>query len=150
LSTATALLINKQLGELEEVAADQGWTVKRLAGLRFVLGVPAKDGTWLYIRCEPEEFPTLPPAWRWSDELGESVDEPRLTGIGGNFFHGNGVICAPWNRLAYQAQDSRGPHPEWVLGDWTQNQYTRQCLTLTAMASRIAVEALTNYSERTK
>jgi hypothetical protein len=60
-----------------------------------------------------------PPAWRVV-ELGTNeptVDHfPAATpsaGIAGSVFHGNKLICAPWNRLAYQECNPSGPHGNW-------------------------------------
>jgi hypothetical protein len=35
---------------------------------------------------------------------------------GRGYFHGNPVICAPWNRKAYAAHG--GPHSDWVMSQW--------------------------------
>lgn len=145
MATATELLVEEEYGDLAQVAEDHGWKLSRLAPLWFVLGVPAKGARWLYVRCEAEGYPTRPPAWRWSDERGDEVDTPRVTAFGGAFFHGNGVICAPWNLLAYKSEDARGPHEDWVIGNWVENRYTRQCMTLAAMAARIAIEAAVRF-----
>lgn len=148
MSAATEILVAEQLAQLEESASAMGWTVKRLEGLEFVLGVKARDDSWLYVRCNPDRFPTLPPIWRWCDADGENTDAPEVTAQGGNFFHSAGVICAPWNRLAYKGEDSRGPHNDWTIGDWLSNPYTKQTVTLGAMASRIWIEAQTKFTER--
>lgn len=148
MATATELLVEEELAQLKENAQIMGWTVTQLCGLNFLLGVPAKDESWLYVRCEPDLFPTEPPAWRWCDAKGENPDTPAVTGIGGQFFHSSGVICAPWNRLAYKNIDPRGPHEDWAIGNWMANEKTRQCRTLAAMASRIAVEATRNFQNR--
>jgi len=148
MATATELLVEVELAQLKENAQIMGWTVTELSGLDFVLGVPANDNSWLYVRCEPERHPTEPPAWRWCNAKGENTDKPEMTGVGGQFFHTNGVICAPWNRLAYKSVDARGPHGDWSIGNWMANDKTRQCRTLAAMASRIAIEARLKYQKR--
>jgi len=147
-ATATEMLVMEELAQLRENAALLGWTVTGLDGLDFILGVPAKDGSWLYVRCEPEAYPTRPPAWRWCDAEGGRADAPEVSAKGGQFFHSAGVICAPWNRLAYKTIDGRGPHGDWDIGAWMANEKTRQCRTLAAMAGRIAVEAARNFDKR--
>ncbi|WP_152485760.1 hypothetical protein [Euryhalocaulis caribicus] len=148
MTTPSELLIQEEVTDLEANAAAVGWKFQKLDSLQFVLGVKTKDASWLYVRCEPENYPTKPPAWRWCNSDGNECDELHVTARGGNFFHSSGVICAPWNRLAYKSEDSRGPHSDWDIGAWVENEKTRQCRTLSAMASRIAIEALTKFEKR--
>src|SRR5688500_15792097 len=103
MATATELIVAEQLGELVANVAEMGWSLVVLGEGTFVLGVPAKDSSILYWRCETDRYPTWPPAWHWSDATGEVIDTPDVTGQGGNFFNGCGVVCAPWNRLAYKS-----------------------------------------------
>jgi hypothetical protein len=124
----------------EAIATREGWTLKRLEGLQFVLGLPARDNTWFWLLCNCECYPAIPPAWRWYNAESQEIDQPRDTPKGGGFFHDAGVICAPWNRLAYQSEDARGPHGDWAIGNWRANPQTGGCKTLAAMALRIAVE----------
>lgn len=148
MATAAQLLFSEEFEQLAAVAEDQGWVVSRRGPTSLLFGMPASDGSWLWSLCEADLYPTNPPAWRWCNPDGLELDGDRHTPLGGNFFHSAGVICAPWNRLAYGAVDPRGPHPEWVLGDWRANPYTKQCVTLTAMASRLAVEARLRFTGR--
>ncbi len=149
--TATELIVRQQLDDLVEMAKHQtGWKVIEESSTSFRLALPASDGSTFWVHCEAVEFPTLPPVWRWCDGTGDVRDRHELTPKEGksNFFHQHGVICAPWNRLAYSAVDSRGPHGEWVVGDWTKNSYTGQCTTLAAMAARIAIELRCRFNGR--
>ena len=146
--TASELIVEEQLAELTANAAQMGWSLELVGGGTFILGVPAKDGSNLYWRCENDRYPTWPPAWHWSNASGEEIDTPNVTGTGGNFFHGNGVVCAPWTRLAYKSVDTRGPHGDWSIGDWLSNGKTRQCTTFSAMAARLAVEAMQRFQKR--
>lgn len=147
MATATELTVAEELAQLVEVAsAAKDWTVTPLGPVSFLLSVPAKGGVRLWVRCEADEYPTLPPIWRWCDHDGGALDMPHVTPNGGSaFFHGNGVICAPWNRLAYSKVDSRGPHGEWQISNWKAIPDTKECKTLAAMAIRIAVEACTKF-----
>jgi hypothetical protein len=142
--TATELIVRQQLDDLLAIARDQpGWNVVEEDSTTFRIGLPAKGGLVFWVRCEADRFPTLPPAWRWCDESGTAHDLDHLTPASGEsaFLHSRGVICAPWNRLAYESEDARGPHGDWVVtGDWTKNSHTGQCRTLAAMATRIAIE----------
>jgi hypothetical protein len=148
MATATELIVAEQLAALAANAAEMGWLLAILGDGTFVLGVPAKDGSHLYWRCETDRYPTWPPAWHWSDAVGKEIDTANVIARGGNFFHDNGVVCAPWNRLAYNAVDKRGPHGDWTIGDWLTNAKTRQCTTLAAMAARLAIEANQRFEKR--
>lgn len=67
-------------------------------------------------------YPSAAPAWRFMDAGGDS---PRsaypapggVPGITGSIFHPNGLICAPWNRLAYS--ELGGVHNDWGgIANW--------------------------------
>jgi hypothetical protein len=151
MATASELIVREQLVQLLEVVRDQeGWELAGVRSTTFRLGLPAKDKSMFWLVCDADSFPTFPPIWRWCDARGEGSDAPQNTPKPGqgSFLHSAGVICAPWNRLAYKAIDPRGPHGEWSLGDWTSNANTGECKTLAAMAIRIAVELQTHYSGR--
>lgn len=61
-------------------------------------------------------YRAIPPAWTFvkpgTDEIAPTAfpSPGHIAGIG-SIFHGNVVICAPWNRLAYQ--EHGGPHADW-------------------------------------
>lgn len=144
MTTVTELAIDAELAPLEEIAAAHGWFFKRLGPDAFLIGLSARDHSWFYVHAQCDRYPAMPPAWRWTDEGGTRFDVAAHAPRGGAFFHANGpsagIICAPWNRLAYKTVDSRGPHADWDIGDWRQNPYTKACKTLADMALRIFVE----------
>jgi hypothetical protein len=143
MATATELTIEEELADLAEVAARQGWRVESLTSTTFLVGFPSPSA-WVWVHCAAEDYPGLPPIWRWTNAAGDRFDEPALTprndNGASNFFHGNGVICAPWNRLAYSNVDSRGPHGDWNIGDWRRNSQLGGARTLAGMAIRLAIE----------
>lgn len=148
MATATELIVAEEWHQLRDLAENQdGWTLTVLGTETFLFGMPRKDGGELWVHCQADQYPTLPPIWRWCGPDGTMIDDPRVTPVGGSsFFHGNGVLCVPWNRLAYSQVDSRGPHGDWTIGDWKSNPHNRECKTLAAMAIRIAVEARARFS----
>jgi hypothetical protein len=147
-NTPAALLVKVELDALKENASLMGWPIELIDDLTFILGLPAKDGITYHLRVRCDGYPATPPAWHWFDPATGRIDDRQDTPRGGNFLHPCGVICAPWNRLAYPAIDSRGPHPDWQIGAWQNNPYTRACRTLSAMALRIANELLRSYVGR--
>lgn len=149
MTTVQQLALDAEIDDLRKNAEQQGWMFKRTRDVEFELGVPARDETWLYLKVQADKYPTIPPAWHWLDPQTGLLDGRPHTPLGGNFFHSNGVICAPWNRLAYQTVDARGPHGDWSIeGDWKAHPKTGGTTTLSAMALRIALEALTKYERR--
>jgi len=66
--------------------------------------------------AKTDGYRALPPAWMFvrpgTEEANAAVFPAagNMPGIG-SIFHGSGVICAPWNRLAYT--EHGGPHDNW-------------------------------------
>lgn len=89
-----------------------------------------------------EDYPVLPPAWRFVDpRTGADVGPgayPRPTGP--SVLHPNGLICAHWNRLAYS--DVGGPHGDWGgLANWQNPPAgTSVAFTVPDMLARIIRE----------
>lgn len=140
MTTVAELTLADEISPLEEIAARKGWKIERRDEPEFVLGLPARDGSWFWLLCGCERYPAIPPAWHWYNPETKERDRPQDTPTGGGFFHGSGVICAPWNRLAYKSEDPRGPHSDWTIGNWRGEPKTGACKTLAAMALRIATE----------
>jgi hypothetical protein len=141
-STVAELAFEEQFAALEHItkARPHQWRLQRLPGLRFRLDIMAKDKNWYQLLAECEDFPVTPPAWHWYDSTEDIVDQPKDTPVGSGFLHSSGRICAPWNRLAYQSCDPKGPHNDWQLHNWMTNVHTKGCITLSAMALRLTVE----------
>lgn len=148
MATAAELVLESQLADLGQNAGVHGWLFKPVDPTSFVLGLPAKDGSdmALYVKCDG--YPAEPPAWHWYNRDTEAIDAPGDTPTGGSFFHGSGVICASWNRLAYRSENPRGPHNDWDIGNWMAVPQTGGTRTLAAMAGRIAHELRTSYAGR--
>lgn len=138
--TVAELTVAEEIAALRENAAARGWQLKALDAVLFHLTLPAKDRSEFYLLVDCNGYPVQPPAWDWCDAAAtrtdRSADKPR----GSGFLHNSGVICAPWNRLAYKTVDPRGPHGDWSIGDWQKNSYTAGCTTLAHMALRIFIE----------
>ncbi len=130
---------------LADVAIARGWELRVLDPTTFTLAVPAKDGSRVHLLAECNDYPVLPPAWHFRSAAAGDLDRPEDIPRGGSFFHSSGVICAPWNRLAYKPQ---GPHGDWQTSDWRANVKVGGARTLCAMALRIAVELQGQYDGR--
>lgn len=146
--SAVELLLEHELEAVESIAKARGWTFSRVTPRAIHLDLPTRGGEWFYLHVDLEGYAIRPPAWHWRDPNTGALDLPAQTPVGGGFFHGNGVICAPWNRLAYGQVDSRGPHNDWTLSTWKLNTHTGGTRTLAAMMLRISHELTVNYQRR--
>ena len=91
-----------------------------------------------------EDYPALPPAWRFLDprtsrEIGRAA-YPAAGPFGkGSVLHDQGVICAPWNRFAYA--DKGGPHKDWTPTGWQNLAPDRTwARTIPDMLARVCAE----------
>lgn len=116
------------LGQPEEIPAAVAWARRRGLDLAYdaaaltvqlVLDGPgvSDQHSWerYVVQGVLEDYDVLPPAWRFLDPRTDGVIGPAAypRPVGDSILHGNGVICAPWNRLAYQVEG--GPHGDWGL-----------------------------------
>jgi hypothetical protein len=147
-STATELTVAKEVEALRQNTEIHRWFLEIRDPITFVLGLPAKGGSEFVLLAKCDAYKTNPPAWHWYNRETGAIDAPCDTAVGGSFLHSNGVICARWNRLAYKAVDSRGPHAEWQIGDWMNQPETGGTRTLAAMAGRIAHELKISFGRR--
>jgi hypothetical protein len=140
MATVAELTVAEEIVALKEVADGRGWPLNERDDLHFLLSLPASDETSFHLLVDCENYPVVPPAWHWCNQEGEQLDSRAHTPEGSGFLHSAGVVCAPWNRLAYKSVDQRGPHQDWAIGDWRNNSHTGGCKTLSSMALRIYVE----------
>ncbi len=91
-----------------------------------------------------EDYRAMPPAWRFLDpRTRQDIGLPAYPAAGpfplGSVLHSNGVICAPWNRLAYA--DRGGPHSDWNAANWqTAAPQHSSARTIPDMLARIRAE----------
>lgn len=115
----TRAVVEEELDPAWEWATRAGvgleWLQENLE-LRAILNQP-KTGARFYLLGRCDEYRLLPPIWDFRDSswAGESARQ-NFPGPGappgiGSIFHSNGVICAPFNRLAYAGYS--GLHSDW-------------------------------------
>ena len=98
------------------------------------------------IRGELTDYDFMPPIWTFVHptsraNIGKSA-YPKP--IRSSVLHGNGLVCAPWNRLAYQVNG--GPHGDWgELSGWKMAalQHT-YATTIPDMVERLVREVRTS------
>lgn len=113
------------LVEQEELEPARQWALRagvELTWRRETLELRAvfrqrSSGELFYLLGNLEGYKAVPPAWEFYGEEGGSPGAKRnyparaiIDGVG-SIFHPKPVICAPFNRLAYQAHG--GPHKNW-------------------------------------
>jgi hypothetical protein len=121
----TRTLLDGEAAAIEAWAARHGWSVE-IDAVRLALAATVRhpaDGSLLLIVADLHGYRAVPPAWRFVDprtgQSGQSAFPAAgsLPGGKGSIFHSNAVLCAPWNRLAYQSEG--GPHGDWAeLANW--------------------------------
>jgi len=117
----TQILVESEARIVDTWAQRNGWTVNiNLERLEITAEVPhPKDNDPLFLHGDLSGYRAIPPAWRFVDESGNVTKAafPAAGPVNGksSIFHGNVVICAPFNRLAYKV--AGGPHEDW--GEWT-------------------------------
>ena len=117
----TQILVDSEARIVDRWAQRNGWTVNiNLERLEIIAEVPhPKDNDPLFLHGDLSGYRAIPPAWRFVDESGNVTKAafPAAGPVNGksSIFHGNVVICAPFNRLAYKI--AGGPHEDW--GEWT-------------------------------
>ncbi|MGH2692278.1 MAG: hypothetical protein ACRDHM_07210 [Actinomycetota bacterium] len=111
---------------MDELPAASRWALRR--GIDLVLDVEALSLTAplngpaaeagapdepYQLLASFEDYRVMPPRWRFVDPRNDAdigvAGYPRP--VGPSILHGNGVLCAHWNRLAYQEEG--GPHGDW-------------------------------------
>lgn len=151
MATARELIFKEQFAALKEIAESRSWPLERTDVPGFILGLSARDGEKYWLKADCDGFSVTPPAWHWYNPETEEIDQTKDTPQGSGFLHGSERICAPWNRIAYQQVDPKGPHPDWDLANWMSNPKTFGCTTLAAMALRLHVELNgPRYKKRTE
>lgn len=146
--TAASLVIQPELQALQEVAKERGWLFRQETEHEFVLGL-GRGTEQFFLRVDLTDYRATPAAWHWYNPQTSALDQSQDTPRGGTFFHSSGVICAPWNRLAYKSVNSKGPHGDWdIRGNWVAHANTGGTRTLVAMALRIDHELQLNFAGR--
>lgn len=89
------------------------------------------------VKVEVDGYPAIPPAWSFvrpgTEESGAAFFPAPFPG---SIFHGNVVICAPWNRLAYS--EHGGPHNNWSgPTSWLQVAGVTQARTIPDMLAAL-------------
>ena len=122
-SAVTDAAIAGELPGAQAWAARQGVALDTsLIGQRVLRVVLVQDNgaATFYLQGIFDDYRELPPAWDWWDATWSTNEgrhlspQPSTTPFGSSMFlrqSSRGIICAPFNRLAYGT--SGGPHGDW-------------------------------------
>jgi hypothetical protein len=147
--------VRATLAQDSEIPAARAWARRRgldlaydeeALTLRIALeGPPANEGSErevYLVTAELEDYDVLPPIWRFVDLRNGAVIGPPAypQPNGASVLHSNGLVCAPWSRLAYSSEG--GPHGDWgaPTGWKTAAPGSSRALTIPDMLDRIARE----------
>ena len=111
--------VESELAAVELWPARDGWSILWDADslLLVVLMRSTIDGERYIFEFELDDYRQLPPSIELvHPETGEVGIRRSYPGGGRGYFHNKPVICAPWNRKAYQTHG--GPHSDWVMKNW--------------------------------
>lgn len=123
----TEVVVAVELAAATAWASRHGWTLTYDASVKrgTATATHPVTGAPVEFNFDTTAYPDRqPPAW-W---CGSEQPDPRNYPAGpaetkpgfpnGSIFHGQPVICAPWNRLAYAQVVPGAPHSEWTLASW--------------------------------
>lgn len=114
----TVANVEHELPAMVAYAERHNWRVNWLPDTLAVVadGKHPADSQAVRIEADVTGYRAQPPAWAIgalgeNSQLGAFPLGAPLPNRKSSIFHGNGVICAPFNRLAYK--DNGGPHNDW-------------------------------------
>jgi hypothetical protein len=115
----TAAVVGEELPALRAYAGRHGWQITWDEASLVLLadGSHPADGSPARLHADLAGYRALPPAWTFIPHNAEAAVPGRFPAPGplpggvGSIFHTSRLICAPFNRLAYQQHG--GPHQNW-------------------------------------
>ena len=72
--TVAQLSVDEELEPLAPIACHSGWRFERTDATSFMLGLPARDGSWFWLVCRCDGYPGVPPAWHWYNPETKATD----------------------------------------------------------------------------
>jgi hypothetical protein len=148
---ATVAVVEDELPALVATAGRRGWAVSWLSDSLALLA----DGRFrpadssIRLHADLAGYRAVPPGWTVIPPDATAPAGYRfpvagtLPGGSSSIFHPSGVMCAPFNRLAYQ--HSGGPHGDWGgPASWLDVKGHVRAVTLAEMLAVIAAHL--NYS----
>jgi hypothetical protein len=142
----TIAVVEDELVAADAYAHRHGWTLTWLKDelVLFLDGRHPADQSLMRWRSDVAGYRALPPAWSCFRQDEHGAVSPRfpkdgpLPGDTSSIFHSSGVICAPFNRLAFK--EHSGPHADWGgPADWLSVRGKVRATVLAEMIAQIVV-----------
>jgi hypothetical protein len=113
------IVVEAELPPVHAYAQRHGWIVRwNPEKIRVVAdGTHPADSSPARLGADVHGYKAAPPIWRFLNPSNEDTSDIRFPRAGtlpegkSSIFHSNRVICAPFNRLAYN--EHGGPHGDW-------------------------------------
>jgi hypothetical protein len=140
----TVAVVEDELAAADAYARRHGWSLAWLKDDLVLLldGRHPADQSVIRWRADVAGYRAVPPAWSCfqRDEHGAFNSRfPKggtVPGGVGSIFHSSGVICAPFNRLAFK--EHSGPHGDWGgPADWLKVRGNVRATVLAEMIAQI-------------
>jgi hypothetical protein len=140
----TLAVLAEQFPSARQWGEHNGWTLD-LDTTAFLLdgrGIHPADGRPVRLLAEVDQYPALPPSWRFVDPatgVATAATTPNRGSRHGqqSIIHSVGVICAHFSRTAYAGGLTPGPHADWQLSQWAEITGGVQAHTLAEMLAVI-------------
>jgi hypothetical protein len=142
----TIAVVEDELPPADAYALRHGWSLTWLRDDLVILadGRHPADQSLLRWHADVAGYRAVPPAWSCFQQEEKDVFKRRfpkgnaLPGGASSIFHGAGVICAPFNRLAFQ--EYSGPHADWGgPADWLKVRGHVRAIVLAEMLAQIFI-----------
>lgn len=151
LESTSIAWVEGQLQALKNTAEHFGWSFRWVPEKLYLEFERESGGTRRRLRAIVRDCPVKPPAWEFLDASGvrlsgsEQIPGAPLPNGKASIFHGSGVICAHFNRLAYEPG---GPHAKkWVIEEWKRVPRAGQVVALTLGEMLAAITAHLHAAE---
>jgi hypothetical protein len=117
----TIAVVEEELPAAHAHAGRHGWRLAWLPNdlLLHADGTHPADKSRMRLQGNLADYRALPPIWTCYELDANGTAKPRfpkggsVPGVGASMFIDPGVICAPFNRLAYATPEYQGPHGNW-------------------------------------
>ncbi len=141
--------MEEEIALLRGLAATYKWgVIPDLAELRLIVTMYSYTNDPFILEVMCDDYKEKPPLFEFVDPYTGERGTVRAYPRGhDSLFHSSGpCICAPFNRKAYKAEFTTGPHADWRAGDWMASQankydwsnHTKLCDMLGLIQTRLS------------
>lgn len=117
-------ILREELAVVSSLASTYGWeVVSAIDELRVTVKMRAHNDDPYIVEIAADDYKEIPPLFEFIDpDTNRRATPHAYPKSHDSFFHPSGpCICAPFNRKAYKAYITTGPHVDWSYGDWMRS-----------------------------